>query len=270
MVCGISLRHVMKSLFAPLLSVCLLAHAAGSAEIHKEPFAAGANGWEGSVQLGAGAWTFTGDVARLTFSDTTPAPIPDIGILSNLPWASSGSFTGNYDQIGIELIGFRFMAPTDLPSGITLRWGGSTSVYHRQFIVTQTGTWQTLAASLANAEAGGWSVVEGSLSDFQEARKKVQFVSIRIQRSGTTERSYLIDDLFIDRRAAAGTLQFTGDATAQLSWGDLVSNLTYRVEAATELTGTWTTVQHVLATNRTVALNLTHQAPRLFWRLAIP
>ena len=253
--------------------VCLLLAApwsACSAGIGMETFSAGASGWNGSVTLGGGGWSFTGGVARVTFVDTTPVPIPDTGVLSNSPSASSGIFTGNYVAAGIGMIGFRVMAPTELPSGIVLRWGGSTSVYQRQFFIAHTGVWVACAASLVDVDAGPWTVIEGSADDFDAARQDVRFVSVRLQRSGTTAHAYLIDDMVADALPAGGVPSVLANGSVSMRWDYLQTNVAYRLESTPDLDGVWTVEHIITATNRWMWVARTNTSHRLFWRLIQP
>jgi hypothetical protein len=256
----------------PMFACLLLAFPGSvfSASIGMETFSAGALGWNGSVTLGGGGWSFTGGVARITFVDTTPVPIPDTGVLSNTPPASSGIFTGNYDAAGVEMIAFRVMAPTELPSGVVLVWGGSTAVFQRQFFITQTGVWVTCAASLADVDAGPWTVNQGAAENFDAARQDVRFVSVRIQRSGTAAQTYFIDDLVVDALpAGAAPPVFSGEAVT-MRWDHLQTNVAYRLESATELDGAWTVEQHLTATNRWMWMLSSNTHSRMFWRLTQP
>jgi fibronectin-binding autotransporter adhesin len=58
--------------------------------------------------------------------------------------------------------------------------------------------------------------------------------------------------------------------TLTLSSTSFVVDATYYVEATEELTGTWTSIQTILATNQTMLIPVTNIGPKLFWRMAAP
>ena len=98
-----------------------------AAQPTNESFTAGASGWAGttgSTPFGeTGVWSFTGGAARVLFFNPG-FPVPDSATLSNTPTASGGAFTGNYDQAGINLIGFSVLAPQIVPDGFVILEGG--------------------------------------------------------------------------------------------------------------------------------------------------
>lgn len=252
------------STIAGLLIAALSAHAAS---ITTETFSAGANGWVGTVAI-SGSWSFTGGVARVVF-DETGFPFPDEATLSNQAAATSGSFTGNYTAAGVELIGFRFQAATALPSDVLLSLRGGTSVFQRSFglAVAQTGVWYTLAASLANAEQGGWTNHSGSMAEFSAALQDVKAVSVRIIRSGATEQHYLVDELFLDHLPQQAGLSAQGDQLS-LQWTALRTETIYSLEGTTNLlTAPWTPLQTFAATNRNQRLQCPGTNAFQFFRL---
>lgn len=258
----------MKRLLAAMMLSAGMTAPVFPAAITTETFNAGADGWDGSVAL-SGSWTFTGGVAQAIFDDIG-VPFPDTAVLSNQPSAASAAFTGNYDAVGIELIGFRFRAPTHLPSDVVLSWGGSTSVFQRSFPVAQTGVWYTFAASLASAALGGWTNASGSLTDFETARQQVKFVAIRISRAGSTERRYQIDDVFLDRLPVGGGFS-VGASDLSLQWSSLRSGMTYRVEGTTNLLATpWSALDTFAASNATQQTTVPGTNAIQFLRLTIP
>ena len=120
----------MKSFLPLSMGLVFLASVStgSSAQITTEQFNAGAGGWQGSSSFG-GTWTFTGGAARVTCPDTGYIAIPEVGRRSNLPTASGGAFTGNFEAAGIELIGFSFFADTETPNSGRLVLGGPSSIY---------------------------------------------------------------------------------------------------------------------------------------------
>lgn len=240
-----------------------------SAQITTEQFNVGAGGWQGSGDPGYGSWTLTGSVARLNFNDTG-LPFPIVGSLSNTPTASGGSFTGNYDVAGVEMIGFSFLSNTDMPSSVTILLGGPTTVYQRIYYPTQTGVWHTFAASLKSVELGGWTNLQGPSTDFDQVRQNVKYVTIRVERAGTTARQYLIDDIFLDRLPAAGALTTSTGAFFSLHCDYLRTGVEYRVESSLDVTGTWVLAQTLIATNRNQGVDVTNSALRAFFRIFGP
>jgi hypothetical protein len=244
-----------------------------SAQITNETFLSGANGWGGTSDAGTGVWTFTGGVARVRFVDTTPFPIPDVGILSNRPGATSGAFTGNYDSAVITLIGFDFQAVEFLPSGfISLEWGGSTSIYQVGFSSDglQTGVWYTFTAPITVETKSLWAVLNGSLDDFSAARQSVSNIAIRITRTGTTQRHYLIDNIFIANQPAMGSLMYSSGSIFRLRADYVQTNIIYHLEAAPDITGTWSQAQTFLPTNQPQWVDVTNSNSRQFWRVIRP
>ncbi len=212
-----------------------------------ETFFTGANGWEGVSDFGTGNWVFTGGMARVVFD---PVPMfPDIGTMSNAAGATSGSFTGNYDAAGIDVIGFSFLAPNTLPasSAVELEWGGSTSVYRRGFSVTQTGVWYTFTASLQEEDKNQWTVNKGSLSDFAAARQTVNHVAVRVARTLSVTHQFVIDDLFVAGLPGGASMVYT--ASNRISWDGLLAGLDYQVQSTTNLIASpWVTVESLTAT----------------------
>lgn len=234
-----------------------------------ETFSGGAQGWVGSSFF-SGIWAFTGGVARVRFPNQGEIAFPETGTLSNSPSASSGSFTGNYDAANISVIGFRFMAPHVVPSGLViLEWGGSTSVYQQGFVVNATGVWFTCTASIADDAVAFWSPTEGSLDDFAAARQSVKFVSVRMTRTGTQSQDYLLDDIYLAGQPSVGMISTSNGTNFTFASDDLVSNLYYEVQGAPAVTGAWQTIQTWLATNQSQIVILTNDAPQHFWRLSI-
>jgi hypothetical protein len=254
-----------------LLLLCLtLVLRASAAQYTTEQFTAGANGWQGSSTLGTGSWTFTGGAARINFADTGFIAIPDVGTLSNLTTASGGAITGNYDAAGIELIGFRFFSATELPSSVRLELGGTTTSFQTIFYPSVTGVWQTFAASLQSVELGGWTNLLGPVGSFAQVRQNVRYVAIRVDRAGASARQHGIDDIFLDRLPAAGGLTVSTGGFFSLRADYLRSNTSYQLQAAPEVTGSWTLAETLLATNSTHFFSVTNAEVRRFWRLLMP
>jgi len=244
-----------------------------SAQVTIETFGGGANGWGGASTAGTGSWTFTGGVARVRFENTTPFAVPDTGIVSNKPGASSGTFTGDYESAVITLIGFRFQAVEFLPSGnVTLEWGGSTSVYQYGFSTNgmQTGVWYTCTAPLAVETRDQWAVIEGSRDDFAAARLSVSNISIRITRTGVTQRHYLVDDIFLASQPFIGSMTHLTNNIFHMRAEYVQTNVTYHLETAPDITGTWSLAQSFVPTNQPQWLEATNTTAHPVWRLVKP
>lgn len=259
--------------------VCLAAFLAGATALAAqrvvEGFTGGANGWAGttgSTPFGeTGEWTFTGGVARVQFFDPG-FPVPDSGTLSNTPAASSGSFTGNYDQAGINRIGFSIYASQVVPANgfAILEWAGSTSLYQKGFTVAATGVWYQFSASLADEAKGTWTVLAGSPDDFAAARQSVKYVSIRVNRNGSPDQVFLVDDIFLGGNPGAAALAPAGNSVFHSRWGGLLTSRAYSVESAPEVTGVWSVAQSFTATSHVQGVAVTNAGPRGFWRVIGP
>ncbi len=259
----------VRTILSVVLLFCLAA-VGWSAQPVVETFTAGANGWIGSAPLGGATWSFTGGAARVTFS-TIPFGVPYEGVLSNSVSASSGSITGNYDQAAVTLIGFRFMAPTHIPSSVSLEWGSGTSVFQRGFSVIQTGIWYSFSVPMANELRNEWTPIGlTSLDDFAAARQAVSYVAIRVIRNGTSQRQYVIDDIFLASQPSFGPLGMTSGTSSYFRADSLQLSHAYEVESSTEVTGTWAITQSFIATNAMQWVEVTNSGPQQYWRLINP
>ncbi len=218
--------------------------------------------------IAQGSQLYTGGVASVSFAETTPFALPEI--ITVRP--TSATFTGNYTEAGIGVIGFRFRAGTDLPSSLYLELAGGTSVYQKTFSVGQVGVWQTFMASLDSLAAGGWTVKKGSASDFETALQSVKSVELKIQRSGATAREYTLDELFVD-----GLPQAAGGATSDgselsLAWDALQLGAPYTMQESPSLSGPWKDASTVTATSRLQAFSIPTSGtdPQAFFRLRGP
>jgi hypothetical protein len=202
----------------------------------------------GTSGFGFGTWSFTEGAARVSFINPGIG-LPDLCTLSNLPGATSGSFTGNYDTAEIDVIGFSFMAPNYLPTAslVEFEFGGSTSVYRRSFSITQTGIWYTFTASLQEEDKNQWTVHKGSMSDFAAARQSVDHVALRVARTLTTAHQFVFDDLFV--ADVPGGASFARDSSSRIVWDGLLAGLDYQVQSTTNLIAApWVTVESLTAT----------------------
>lgn len=237
-----------------------------AASITTETFSAGANGWVGSLSLGNGSWSYTSNAAQITFNNTEPISIPDIGTLSNQHGATTGLYSGDYTAAGITIIGFKFFAETELPSGITLFLGGSSNLYLRLFDIAQAGVWYTLSASLVNPELEGWVSLKGSLSNFDATLADVQYVGINVARSGVLKQRFVIDDIFLDRQPVA--IEEISSGSSVIVWGSLRIDEPYVVEASTDLVQSpWSIVDVFTATGATYRSEFPTTNRTLFFRM---
>lgn len=250
--------------------------AARAASRTTETFSAGANGWVGTSGgfVPTASWSFTNSgVATLVFAEQGMIGFPDWGILSNAPTASGGSFTGNFSSAGIEWISFRFYAQDAPPSSVELYVHGPTSSYRRLFYVPQTGQWHTLGASFVGPDAGAWTNLAGPSGNFAQVLEQVRGISIVVSRDGgTAKRTYRIDDIalaplhaVVDFSAGAG-----GSTTLRATDLFTYTGVTYAVESAPDVTGTWSVVKSFVPTGAVHDVALTGTTERLFWRLSMP
>lgn len=246
----------------------LLVHSASAASIYTETFTTGSNGWQGA----AGSWTFTGGAARVFFSNIA-FPLPQTATLQSTPIASSGAFTGNYEEAGIEMVGFTFIA-TSVFSSIVFRWtgewDGNTSVYQRLISGVQSGGTYRFATQLVNSD--GWAFMSGNTDDFETARSSVRYVSVVITRAGVTNRTYYVDDIFLAGLPVATAIGRT-ETNALITWSPVRSNYTYVAEMAdSPMSTSWTAFASFTATD-TVAVVVDTNTPfpdQRTYRLVIP
>jgi len=214
------------------------------------------------------AQLYTGGVASVSFAETTPFALPEIATVR----AVSGSFTGNYAEAGIGVIGFRLQAGTELPSSLYLELAGSTSVYQKTFSVGPVGTWQTYMVSVDSLAAGGWTVKKGSAADFEQALQSVKSVELKIQRSGATAREYALAELVVDSlpQAAGGATADGNDLS--LTWDALQLGAPYTMQESPSLSGPWKDASTVTATSRLQAFSIPTSGadPQAFFRLRGP
>ena len=254
----------MKSAIA--YALLLSAAIANGAQIHSESFASSGAASEASLALGAGAWTFTGAVAQVTFAATDPYAIPDAATLR----PSSGAFTGNYVEAGIGVIGFRFRSGSQAPSSVYLELTGGTSVYQKVLAAPPVGEWKHYMVSLQSLEAGGWTVKRGS-RDFVASLADIRSVAISIRRSGASATDYAIDDLFVDGLPqAAGGLTVGGNLS--LAWDALQVGAPYTMQESASLNGPGNDAQTVTATSRLQQFDIPTNgaASQAFFRLRGP
>lgn len=265
----------MRAMLIPVMLGVIAAStgSATAASITSETFSAGANGWQGSGFL-EGTWSFTGGAARIKFPNSGMFPIPSIGTLSNLASATSGAITGNYAAADINMLGFGFYAGADLPSSVNLSWGGNGNVYIRSFSSEnfnfQTQSWHTMSASLASAAIGEWQALQGSLTNFQAALSNVNFVAIRVARSGVANQEFVVDDIVLGRQPAAAGIAKTG-VDGVIHWTGLISNRAYRIESSANLLEpAWNVLESFNATDTTYPFEYPATNHAEYFRIVAP
>ena len=239
---------------------------ASAAGIESEGFADGQSVLEASLAMGT--WTFTGGVAQVTFDETTPYAIPDVATLR----PSSGSFTGNYVEAGLGVIGFRFRCQGPVPSSLYVELSAGGAVYQRVLPVSVSSEWQSYMVSLAGVEEGGWTVKKGARADFAASLEDVRSMAIKIRRSGASATDYAIDDLFVDGlpQAAGGVSASRTDL--RMVWNYLQLGSSYTMQESPSLNGPWKDAQTVTATSRLQQFSIpaNGSAAQAFFRLRGP
>ena len=228
-----------------LLMLTLGAGLAWGAEPYTEPFTNAASAPGSGLSLGAGSWNFTGGVAQVKFSNTSPIAIPDMATLR----LGHAAFTGDYVSAGIELMGFRFRSGVALPSVVFAELKTARGIYQRNVPVSQVGVWEDVTVLLTGEEEGGWTPTEDTQPPLKDALREVEGLSLVIQRSGATSRDYMVDEWYVMGlpRAGGGGLGVQGDGV-RMSWGSLRAGTTYTVQESSGLGGTWQDVSTLAAT----------------------
>lgn len=242
------MRNLLKGV---ALALCLAA-GGQAAERYTEVFAGSSAAPASSLSLGVGSWSFTGGIASAKFASSLPMAIPDIASLK----PANAAFTGDYVSAGIGVLGFRFRSALALPSSVFVELKGGNAVFQRIIPVTGVGAWESFMVSLASAEAGGWTAMEGRATDFREALRDVKSVEIKVQRSGATAREYAIDDLYVDGlpQATGGVASDGGHVT--VAWDAMQAGSPYTMQQSASLSGPWEDVQTVAATSRLQAFSI--------------
>lgn len=238
---------------------------ASGAEARIETFTGSMNGWTNS---GAPAWLAVSNRAQATFS---ASPSPQTSTLLTTGALFSAAFTGDYTAAGIALIGFKFRAEQVLPSVLTLRWTRESNGYFRnlQAEILSTGQWYQFHFLMTGKEAGGWDGDPESL--FTNVLGGVDTLAIAVTKPATVAAStFMVDDVFIDLLPAATLVTPRTGATIRVRWDHLLTNIAYDVETCTQLTGAWSTVGTLDATNRQQEVDLDSTDAGRFWRLSMP
>lgn len=248
---------------------------ARSASPYTETFASGMNGWTNSA---GSVWrTNTGPASIWGTNNATARVILPADLLTRSSTLTAtgrlftAAYTGNYSAAGISLIGFKISVENDLLQDLRLTVLSGTNGYFNSLasLVATTNTVYQFFFSLASKEAGAWSGSEDNL--FSNVMQDVTRVDIFV-RNATISRAATcrVDDIVVDGLQSVSSLVPSTNNQLLLAGTFLQSNVTYLVEATPELTGIWTAVQSVYATNRNQIITLTNNGPQLFWRLTIP
>lgn len=251
----------MKSIVLSLMF--LTGAAAWAASPRLETFDSGLNGW---TNVAAPNWRGTNGYAQVIFPAT---PVPQISTLLATGALASSSFMGDYNTADIGLISFRIQALNVLPSGLTLRWMRGTNGYFRnlQNAVQATGLWYSIYCSLADKDTGGWSGDEADVFPF--VLESVDSVSLSILTPAIlSAATFRVDDIQIDHLHRGRSIQTTPGLN--LSWENLQSNLTYRLEQCSTVDQPWTPDTLVIATNRSISITMTNLPAYSAWRLVLP
>jgi len=234
-----------------------------AAEPFIETFSTAMNGWTNTAGT---VWRTNSGTARVSFPNT---PLSELSTLTATGAAATAAYTGDYVAAGIRLFGFKFRADSVLPVTLETRLLSGTNGYFKALdsLVTTTGVWHQFLFSLEGKAVGGWAGSDDEI--FDEVLSGVDRIEFTVAKPAGAA-IYRIDDIVIDRLHAAAALTTGPGGAFSLSGDFLQTNVTYLIEATPELTGVWTTVQSLLATNRSMSISLTNAGPQLFWRLAIP
>lgn len=135
-------------------------------------------------------------------------------------------------------------------------WSAMTNGIHR---------WHQLAVTLMSAGLDQWT---GNTEIFGEILTNVTSVQIEISRGSEFAEMYRVDNIFLARLPQAVAMDA---AQGQLTWQELRTNWTYRLEATTQvLDSAWATLTSFPATNGAMTVTDTNAAPATgsrFYRL---
>jgi hypothetical protein len=234
---------------------------------YSEPFNSSLSGWTNN---GAVAWTAGSAAVSATF------PVfagPVSAVLMAGAGASGGALVGDFDAAGILLMGFSFRADHIKPSSLLLQWRCGTNAVFRELkdLILVTGAWHRLVFSLASPAAGGWVT---SLDDaaFVDMQTNVTSISVLVEgQSLSSTVRYWLDDFFIAGAQSASRLQATTNGYGDLTWVDVQSNFTYRLEFAAEPGGVWSNMGLTTATSSNLVSNVAlSNALQGVYRLVLP
>lgn len=242
--------------------LALAALSASAASLGTESFSTGLNGWTNNID--ATKWGASNQALRVAFG---PNILPQNASLEGGPGASSGTFCGDYVAVGVEAVGFSFLAENVLPSVLKLEITGGTNIFFQDLRprMTAVGVWNNFLISLADRDASRWA--GASATEFANALTNISRVAIRITTSGSSAQAYRLDGIFLDRLPSATTLIVSSANTTLVTFANLRTSFAYRVQSATDLTATWTNIAQLIASNRSETITVTNAAPPIFLRL---
>lgn len=259
----------MKHLVAVVLSAAVLsvAEAARAAEPVTEFFDSGLNGWtNGPVPNG---WVSSGQNLQLTFP-SQKFPLPLFASIEGGPLASGGGFSGDFTATNIECIGFSFLAENVRPSDLHLELASGETFVLQELAsrVGSVGQWSHFTCPLVGPGSERWSgfapaTVAGVITNITRIALRVT------SNSSTNEQRYRLDDFYVGPLPAVAGLNFAGNET-RVTWENLRTNFTYRMEFAHDVSGgSWSNVTQLTATSSVHQLAHTNALP-VFYRLVLP
>lgn len=272
-----------KRLTLMLAVVYLLAAAfsARAASLYTETFSGNTGGWQ-SPPLSSLIVTnlaSSGNPGGCLQGTISGAFIPFDTAFIATGAAASASFIGNYTAADAQLLGFDIQAlvggdQTNINATIKIVLDSGSNRFQSVLnsFITQTAIWYKVRLPLSTAEAGGWTNVVGAYSNYSNLLTNVTRVAVEVPGlSSPAIRIFRLDNFFLDRLPAAVALSSSSTGTdLTLQWDYLRTGLMYQVESSSEVTGTWTLAQTLIATNRNQGVVVTNADTRSFFRLREP
>lgn len=250
----------------------LLTSLSASPGVHAEDFDSSTAEWlsqpSGSMNLSQGTNGNPGGSLQGSFSAQQNA------------FPQSGSFIGPESFVASQfasvgdlrscLLGFDFKAGSTNPAAFRVRIGDSSSRQISRFlnaIIDDIDHWYSFRLSLASPGAGSW---DGDIGLFDEIIQDVSFFSIDISRNGENVQSYQLDNVFVDALPDAGKAKISEEETI-MSWQNLRSGETYRVEASASLNpAAWFVVESFAATGDVHISRFNNTNKLQFFRMTMP
>ena len=220
----------------------------GSAAQGTESFATGPAGWQFGVDPDS-AWSWTNGAVRLAF-DAIGAPAARSSSLIGGGTASGSQFVGDYAAAGVQLIGFEFYPDDALPDSltITLSADGAGVVSDVTGRATTPGTWNQIAVPVTANAAPFWQSVNGG--QLSTILANVQEFRIDVGVATAAAQNYRIRNIFLGLVPVAAEIQPQPTASPEITWDNLRTNWTYRVDVSSNLVDQiWTSAGQFTATN---------------------
>ena len=150
-----------------------------------------------------------GDGAPSGTFNAQSVPFPETDAFVADATSSGGRFTGDYFAEGYlpNSFSFHFLAADTLPSYLWLRFSGYDGVATNTFRtlltnqVTTAGSWQSVAIPL-NYDTNLW--FGGTGQAFSNTLSGVEWVDLRVTRSGTQKQSYYLDNFALTLLVPSG------------------------------------------------------------------